>query len=258
MIDRFSPYWKEACELIDYTYPENLAIWKCPNNGVIDISSPVLDKLSSGNVVYVNCINYSYFFLFDMLRSAFLDYTSFAMLSCNEKTYIFQNRMLFSFLSEEYDSDEEIIERLSVRALLSKRLRAKRFCEVEDELEILSSKGYKVIILSDDADFPYLDAESREKGYADCYDALKKVAVEYGLSLIVFTSSFPTKKRDGVTTLNVRPERNRLILAPPEAVTVTVNGEKQYRFHIENDNSIIAGFSVKGRNVFLVRKSEGD
>lgn len=75
------------------------------------------------------------------------------------------------------------------------------------------------------------------------------------MSLIVFTSSLP-KKMDGVTTLKVRPERNRLILAPPEEVTVTVNGEKQYRFHIENDSRIIAGFSIGGRKVFLVRKDE--
>ena len=52
------------------------------------------------------------------------------------------------------------------------------------------------------------------------------------------------------------PERNRLILAPPEEVTVTVNGEKQYRFHIDNDSRIIAGFSIRGRKVFLVRKEE--
>ena len=39
---------------------------------------------------------------------------------------------------------------------------------------------------------------------------------------------------------------SRLILAPPEKVTVTVNGEKQYRFHIENDRRIIAGFSIRG------------
>ena len=132
-------------------------------------------------------------------------------------------------------------------------LRAKRFCEVEDELEVLSLKGFRVVILSYDSGFPYLDAESREKGYSNYYDALKMVAVKYGLSLIIFTSSLP-KKMDGVTTLKVWPERNRLILAPPEEVTVTVNGEKQYRFHIENDNRIIAGFSINGRKVLLLKK----
>ena len=101
--------------------------------------------------------------------------------------------------------------------------------------------------------FPYLDAESREKGYSNYYDALNMVAVKYGLSLIVFTSSLP-QKLNGVTTLKVWPERNRFILAPPEEVTVTVNGEKQYRFHIENDNRIIAGFSINGRKVLLLKK----
>ena len=257
MIDRFSPHWKEACDLVDYTYPEDLESWKCPANGVVDIHSPVLDKLSPGSVVYMNPINYSYFFLFCMLRPAILDYTPFVMLSCNEVAQEFQNRMLLGFLSGEYESDEKLLDRLSTGSILSKRLRAKRFCEVEDELEVLSAKGFKVVTLSYGADFPYLDAESREKGYADHYDAFGKVAANYGLSLIVFTSSLP-RNLDGVTTLKVWPVRNRLILAPPEEVTVTVNGEKQYSFHIENDSRIIAGFSIGGRKVFLVRKDEGE
>ena len=257
MIDRFSPHWKEACDLVDYTYPEDLESWKCPANGVVDIHSPVLDKLSPGDVICMNAINYSYFFLFCMLRPAILDYTPFVMLSCSEKAQEFQNRMLFSFLSGECESDEKLLGRLSAGSILSKRLRTKRFCEVEDELEVLSSKGFKVVTLSCGADFPYLDAESREKGYADHYDAFGKVTAKYGLSLIVFTSTLP-KKLDGVTTLKVWPARNRLILAPPEEVTVTVNGEKQYRFHIENDSRIVAGVSIGGRKVFLVRKDEGE
>ena len=257
MIDRFSPHWKEVCELIDYTYPEDLESWKCPDNGIVDIHSPVLDKLSPGDVVYMNAINYSYFFLFSMLRSAILDYTPFAMLSFSEEAREFQNRMLFSFLSGEYEADEKLLDRLSSGSILAKRLRAKRFCEVEDELEVLSSKGFKVVSLSYGTDFPHLDVESRDKGYVDHYDAFRKVALKYDMSLIVFTSSLP-KKMDGVTTLKVWPERNRLILAPPEEVTVTVNGEKQYRFHIENDSSIIAGFRIGGRNVLLIRKDEGE
>lgn len=255
MIDRLSSYWKEACELIDYTYPEDLESWKCPDNGTIDISLPFLDKLPPGDVVYMNDINYSYMFLFSTLRPAILDYTPLVMLSCSEETHVFHNRMLFCFLSGEFESDEKMLDRLSAGSILSKRLRAKRFCEMEDELEILSKKGYKLVILSYGAGFPYLDAESKEKGYSDHYDALKTVAVKYGLSLIVFTSALP-KKMDGMTTLKVWPERNRLILAPPEEVTVTVNGEKQYRFHIDNDSRIIAGFSIRGRKVFLVRKEE--
>lgn len=81
--------------------------------------------------------------------------------------------------------------------------------------------------------------------------------MEYGLSLIVITNaSLLPKKRNGLTTLKVLPVRNRLILAPPEEMTVTVNGEKQYRFHIENDSRITAGLSIKGRNVLLVIKDE--
>lgn len=38
MIDKFSPYWKKACDLIDYTYPEDLDSWKYQENGTINIS----------------------------------------------------------------------------------------------------------------------------------------------------------------------------------------------------------------------------
>ena len=88
MIDRLSSHWKEACELIDYTYPDELESWKCPNDGSIDISLPVLDKLSPGDVVYMNNINYSYMFLFSMLRPAILDYTPLVMLSCKGFPYV--------------------------------------------------------------------------------------------------------------------------------------------------------------------------
>ena len=90
MIDRFSSHWKEACDLVDYTYPEDLESWKCPDNGIVDIHSPVLDKLSPGDVIYMNAINYSYFFLFCMLRPAILDYIPFAMLSCSNEAQDFQ------------------------------------------------------------------------------------------------------------------------------------------------------------------------
>ncbi len=255
MIDRLSSHWKEACELINYTYAEDLGSWVCPGGGIVNISTPFLDRILPGDVICMNSINYAYLFLFDMLRHAILDYLPLAMLSTTQAIYDFHNRMLFCFLNSEYERDEEVLERLSARAILSKRLRAKRFCEVEDELEILSQKGYKTIILTYGTGFPYLDAESLEKGYGDHYDALKKVASKYGLSLIVFASHL-ARKIDGMTTIKVWPERNRLILAPPEEVTVTVNGEKQYRFHIENDSRLIAGFRFKGRQVILARKQE--
>ena len=257
MIDRFSSHWKEACELIDYTYPEDLDSWVNSSNGIIDIASPVLDKIFPGDVIFINSLAYSYCFLFSMLRSAILDYTPLAMLSTFEEDHAYLNEMLFSFFDEELESDEKVIERLAARAILSKRIRAKRFCEFEDESATLADKGYRTIII--DAALPRLDAESIEKGYVDRYDALKKVAIKYGLSFIVITSTsrLPVKV-DGITTLKVWPVRNRFLFAPPEELTVTVNGERQYRFHIENDSGIIAGFSIGGREVLLVRKDEGE
>lgn len=122
-----------------------------------------------------------------MFRPAILGNTPFAMLSCSKKAQEFRTRMLISFLSGEYESDEKLLDQLSTGSILSKRLRAKRLCEVEDELEVLSSKGFKVVSLSYGTDFPYLDVESRDKGYVDHYDAFRKVALKYDLSLIVFT-----------------------------------------------------------------------
>lgn len=253
MIDGLSSHWKKACELVDYTYPEDLEDWVCPDDGSISISSSVLDSLSPGDVIGMNGTNYSYQFLFSLLRNALLDYTPFAMLSFSEEAREFQNRMLFSFLCAERGSDEDVLDFLSVGSILSKRLRAKRFCEFEDELALLSSKGYRLVAFSYGPSFPYLDAESKEKGYWDQYDALKKVAMTYGLSLIVF-SSFHERKIAGIRTLTVTPERNRLILAPPEEVTVIVDGEERYRFHIDDGSRIRACFRIKGRDVILSRR----
>ena len=56
-----------------------------------------------------------------------------------------------------------------------------------------------------------------------------------GLSLIAITSTYLLPKNiDGITTLKVIPERNRLLLAPPEILTVTVDEERKYRFHIND------------------------
>ena len=233
MIDRLSSHWKEACELIDYTYPEDLESWKYPDDGSIDISLPVLDKLSPGDVVYMNNINYSYMFLFSMLRPAILDYTPLVMLSCNEESHIFQNRMLLSFLSGEFKSDEKVTDRLSAGAILSKRLRAKRFCEVEDELEVLSSKGFRVVILSYDSGFPYLDAESREKGYESHSDALIETAKRTGLVIFVLWFEVPLSCK-GATCLYVTPVK-RMFLPPTGAIVMKDNSTKsEFRFSSSN------------------------
>ena len=60
MLDRFSPPWKDV------------------------IFFPLLERISLGDIICMNGINYSYLFPFNLFRTEILDYIPFAMLSCNE------------------------------------------------------------------------------------------------------------------------------------------------------------------------------
>ena len=51
---------------------------------------PLLERISHGDVICMNGINYSYLFPFNLFRSEILDYIPFAMLSCNEEPHIFK------------------------------------------------------------------------------------------------------------------------------------------------------------------------
>ena len=52
MIDSSSPYFKETREPIYHKYQEKLQVWKLSDNGIICISSPVLDKLPTGDIAF--------------------------------------------------------------------------------------------------------------------------------------------------------------------------------------------------------------
>ena len=245
MIDRFSAIWGKLTDTIDYTYPEDLDKWKSISAS-IETGNPVLPEIRPGEVVYLNTLIFSHLFAFDLIRDALFDYKPMAMLSGDEEGKEVLDEVLFTTLGEVYGSDEKLLERLSSRSVLSKRVRAKRFCELEDEFEILARKGYRLILLSSLHPRPYIDAESREKGYTDFDSAIKAVARKYGIAFIVFTYPLPESTAD-VNTLYVRPERTGFFFIPPKRITVEKNGKEKFLFDINTDDEPHACFSINGR-----------
>lgn len=245
MIDRFSSTWKKMSDAIDYTYPEDLDKWKSISTS-IKTGNSVLPEIRPGEVVYLNTLIFSYLFAFDLIRDALFDYKPMAMLSGNAKGKEVLNEVLFTTLGEVYGSDGKLHERLSSRSVLSKRVRTKRFCELEDEFELLAGKGYRLILLSSLYPRPYIDAESRENGYTDFDSAIKEVARKYGIAFIVFTYPLPESTAD-VSTLYVHPERTGFFFLQPKRITVEKNGKEKFLFDINTDDEPHACFSIKGR-----------
>ena len=118
-------------------------------------------------------------------------------------------------------------------SVLSKKLRAKRFCEVEDELIELSQKGYRIVVLSTLESLPYLDAESKDKGYKSHSDALIEIAKRTGLVIFIFFFEVP-KEKEGALCLSVNPVHRKFL--PPSRVIITKdNREKtELRFSVTN------------------------
>ena len=249
MIDEFSPLWHEASALIDYTYAEDLDTWKTCSADGIEINSPVLERLRSGDIVYVNSNVFSFLFVFDLLRKPMHEYSPLVFLSTSEKVREYINSILFT----SFDcSDEQLLDRLSSGSVLSKRLRVKRFCEVEDELRELSSKGYKTVVIAYFESLPYLDAESMEKGYRDHHEALASIAKECGLSIMLFSSKAPKQKADAIC-LHVTPVKSRRLFEAPKRVIVSRDEKMKAMFNFRTDSNIIGSFSIGGRQVDILK-----
>lgn len=255
MMDSFSPLWAEASAIIDYTYPEDLSIWKNDYSEGTLINSPVLNRLRPGDVVYINNNVFSFMYAFELLRLPIQNYVPLALLSTSEYMKEYLNNLLFDLLEADYDSEEKLIERLSSRSVLSKRLRVRRFCEVEDELCELSRKGYRTVLLSMFEKLPYIDAESKSKGYEDHHDAISSIARACGMSIILISSEAP-ERCDGAICLHVKPVKNKLIFMLPEYVIVDRDGVQQVKLELHSDSSIAGCFSIGNRTVVIERKEE--
>lgn len=132
-------------------------------------------------------------------------------LSMDDDERIGINDSILSVFRDSSDKDDGVLGLASSRIAVSKRLRARRFCEVEDELMGLFSKGYRIAVITCAEDLPPLDAESREKGYADCLHVLSSVAADTGFSIIAMCWKLPDVS-DHAVCLSVIPERVKFIL----------------------------------------------
>ena len=254
-MDRYSHSWAEASSIIDYAYPEDLCRWNNDYKDGIAVDSPVLDRLRPGDVVYISNDLFSFMYAFEILRLPIRNYDPIALLSTSEDMKERLNDLLFTVLEEDFDSDEKILERLSSRSILSKRLRARRFCEVEDELKELSGKGYKTVLLSSFDELPYIDAESKEKGYGNHHDAISSIARAYGMSLILISEEVP-ERMAGAICLHVKPVKNKFLFMLPEYVIVDRDGIQQVRLRFHSGGSVVGCFSIGDRLVSIERKEE--
>ena len=254
-MDRYSHSWAEASSIIDYAYPEDLCRWNNDYKEGIAVDSPVLDRLRPGDAVYISNDPFSFMYAFEILRLPIRNYAPIALLSMSEDMKERLNDLLFSLLEEDFDSDEKIVERLSSRSVLSKKLRARRFCDVEDELMELSEKGYKTVLLSSFDELPYIDAESKEKGYGNHHDAISSIARAYGMSLILISAEVPERK-DGAICLHVKPVKNKLLFMLREYVIVDRDGIQQVKLRFHSGGSVVGCFSIGDRIVSIERKEE--
>ena len=231
----YEAFAAEVSRRLEYTYAEDLPIWKSEENGVIDIGSPILKELHIRDAIFMNQSIFGRLFLLDMLRKTMKDYTPIAFLHATNAEKENLEDGLISVLMDIGGSEEGVLDFIDSGSVLSKRLRAKRVCEVEDELIELAQKGRRVIVLSTLESLPYLDAESREKGYQMHSDALIEIAKHTGLVIIIFSFDAP-KEKEGAICLSADPVRRKFL--PPSSVIITKDNREKTEL----------GFSVTERD----------
>ncbi len=233
MAKSYEAFAAEVSRRLEYTYPEDLPIWKNNGNDVIHVGSPVIENINKGDVIFINQRMFGRLFLLDMLRAPMMDYIPVAFLSSSKAEKENMEDGLISVLMDIGGSEKGMHDFIAAQSVLSKRLRAKRFCEVEDELTVLSQKGYRIAVISTLERLPYLDAESREKGYESHSDALIETAKRTGLVIFVLWFEVPLSCK-GATCLYVTPVK-RMFLPPTGAIVMKDNSTKsEFRFSSSN------------------------
>ena len=229
MIDDYERLRFKSSELLDYTYPENLSKWKLDIQDRINIDSPVIDSFNSGCVYYFNDGWIQHLFILDLLKRPITETIPVAFLATSEEQRNELNEALLSLLLDKYSDEIVIYSFLSAKQVISKKLRARRFCELEDELRELSFKGYRVVVLSKFEELPYLDAESREKKYRNHLDALNILATELGLIILIIYEKYQMEMDDN-TLFRITPKPRKYL--PPCDVNVKNNSGRNasYRF----------------------------
>ena len=208
---------KEIEALLDYVYPEDLPKWGSVDSDRVEIGSPILPYLRSGDVCYMNNMVIQRLFLMDLLRNPISKCIPIAFLSMTDQERNDVDEALICTLRSDFKDEEAVMDKLSDRSLLSKRLHARRFCEAEDELRTLSEKNYRIIVISSLENLPHLDAESIGKGYCNHFTALRSIAEDTGAAIIVFCGNVP-HRLDGAICLNIEPEYRKFL--PPCMIAV--------------------------------------
>ena len=215
-----------ASGLMDYIYPEDLVVWRSSNDIPAETGIRIFSEFRRGELCCINKGFIQQLFVLELLRRTLSFWIPVIFLSMDDDERIGINDSILSVFRDSSDTDAGVLGLASSRIAVSKRLRARRFCEVEDELRALARKGYRIAVITCAEDLPPLDAESKEKGYAGCLHALSSVAADTGLSIIAMCWKLPDDSDQAVCPRI--PERVKFIL--PRYVTVVRNGSEKERF----------------------------
>ena len=216
----------KASGLMDYIYPEDLAVWRSSNDIPAETGIRIFSEFRRGELCYINKGFIQQLFVLELLRRTLSFWIPVVFLSMDDDERIGINDSILSVFRDSPDTDAGVLGLASSRIAVSKRLRARRFCEVEDELRALARKGYRIAVITCAEDLPPLDAESKEKEYAGCLHALSSVAADTGPSIIAMCWKLPDDS-DQAVCLRVIPERVKFIL--PRYLTVVRNGSEKER-----------------------------
>lgn len=222
MIDNYERLRINVSRLLDYTYPEELTKWESPVDYCIDTGLSRLNAFLIGKCYYINDGLIQRLFLLELLRKSIFSFIPIAFLSTSEMNKQNMNEAIASAMMDGYSEEDQLYEGLSSHAIKSKKLHCRRFCELEDELRELSLKGYRIVVISKFEELPYLDAESKEKGYSNICDAIRILSNELGLIILVMYQN-KRGEMEGSTILNILAKSRKYL--PPREVSVECNSE---------------------------------
>lgn len=222
MIENYERLRINVSKLLDYTYPEDLPEWKTPTEFGIDIDTAALNISALGKCCFINNGLVQRLFLLDLLKKPISGFVPIAFLSTLESNRREMNEVIISAMIEMYPEEKVLYDGLSNCAIKSKKLHCRRFCELEDELRELSTKGYRIVVISNFEELPYLDAESKAKGYLNIPDAIRILSCELGMNiLILYQDQIEEMRSSTILEIFVKPRK----YLPPRKVSVECNSK---------------------------------
>lgn len=220
MINNYERLRVNVSRLLDYNYPEELTKWESPVDYCIDTGLSRLNTFLIGKCYYINDGLIQRLFLLELLRKPIFSFIPIAFLSTSEMNKQNMNEAIASAMMDVYSEEDQLYDGLSSHAIKSKKLHCRRFCELEDELRELSLKGYRIVVISKFEELSYLDAESKDKGYINISDALKKIANELGMIILIAYQNRKKEMEDS-TVLSIFAKPRKYLL--PREIIVECN-----------------------------------